>query len=1801
MTETNKNNTRTTILDQAVTALLFIAIGLGLLAMFVTVMEPEEREPRQKFVSDYSEDALQAALEVRDFASYYDAVRDAGAARDRDSRVGRFTGGPGFYRTEQLILDHFRVAGLEVSMQEFRVPVPVTEICEILDEAGNPLEGISIHPFMPAGLIPIVLPPEGITARLVATDDRRLVHLDGMDPQNAIVTTFPGAGWQDLASAGVQALILQEDKLSQSMRADKDARDPWGSVDTTVESSFPVFYASGPIREFAGQTVTLRCTVRFESRPVRNLFGVLRGQENAEEALVVSAPYDSNCLVPDYAPGAERALSLAALLQLADALAPYRDQLGRDVIFTATAAYGQACAGTMNIVEALSKYQGDAAFAAQAEQQREEHESAMEHVKAGRAYLDSLTSAQRSGRPVSPKQAEREGGRPNPTESVRTGRADPPGRPDNDALAASREAWNAMPDERRTFFRERWKVVAGDINLALRERALQARLDYLRAGSPAFREGFDPVSASEAERKDPVNQHPLLSTYIEAKRLDDRSGGFISLPVEELAKRTEFAEWQYVEKMQRYLDRLEKHHAQELEELGDRLSLRSLFSRYQRTLTLNLRLNSGGAKQENTLALAVGIDRVGTIVEPQVSNLAEALAEAVPVAIDEPAFDIVEWGPRDSGGNPPKAPNPHGPRDTAHESPLWHHAGYQAFTLFNREFVPARLGTPEDEFQKVNPDVAEMHTAIFARALLAMGQGRVPLKTLDPSRKRDFQLLHGSVYAHAGAASLVPSHPMTEQTFLVGYRQSFRNDKGKGSGWSIIRRRGISVFPMMETDPYGQYRRYTRHFAIYSAAHVDAARFNTEGRVEYFKDASPQGQSAFRNMGVPASTFAADKGSPPKPIHVSVFRATPVSFYDHINPQTLKSYRGIGFTAKQGLTAPQQLRADRYVTFLAPDETFYVRLKDGAAGNEEIEETRAFMLNVDPEREIQADDPEIFGRGYLAADTPLVRMPAIDTAASMLRTAAKRLALQKQYNMADPQMLDFQERSKDWLQLAVERVREHDVSGALNAAGTSVAYAINNHPVIRERIGHAVLGIMWYLGLLVPFVLFFEKLVFGFTDIRKQLVASGLVFIVFFSLLRYFHPAFQIVRSPLMILLGFIMLLLTLLVIAMVSGKFKQNIKELRGKEGRVEGADVNRSGVVGSALALGLNNMRRRKVRTGLTCATLVFITFAMICFTSVSGDLVDTEYLTGRSGWNGVTIRKEYFTPIDGAEVANIERLYGQRFPVKKTTWLMPLLNKWFIEQIGFKNLEIPVERSFEVDGEIYAKRSVAETAMILDWNEPMFTKMDDMIISGKTWFPRPPSTRSEKLKALETGYQERRLAMISESMAQALDITADQVQENGVEVKVGTSTMQVVGIFDAEKLNRLQGLDGKSILPVDLNSLQTLGTTDKGAHAAIPEDSARIDASHVLILSHPPTGIIAASPRIVSVSVLFPNEPYRLRDDQPERESLGYKAQRLAVLEYLERTGRSAYYAIDGLSYFGQRKRARTLGGMLELIVPLLIAALTVFNTMRGSVYERREEIYVYNAVGIAPNHVFFMFMAEAVVYAVMGAMMGYILSQGMGRLLTAIGMTGGLNLDYSSIETIWASVAIIVAVLLSTILPARDAALLASPSGVSSWSLPEKDGDVMRFSLPFTFTPHDRLAVVSYFSRWLDSNGEGSSGPFFCAPPEATLRQNGDLLPVVSSTVWLKPFDLGVSQRMDIALPVDEETGEYIAHVTLTRLSGNQESWDRTVKPFLGVVRKQFLNWRATTDNERSEMFEEARSILGGTSVEDAAETQVGENG
>jgi hypothetical protein len=260
--------------------------------------------------------------------------------------------------------------------------------------------------------------------------------------------------------------------------------------------------------------------------------------------------------------------------------------------------------------------------------------------------------------------------------------------------------------------------------------------------------------------------------------------------------------------------------------------------------------------------------------------------------------------------------------------------------------------------------------------------------------------------------------------------------------------------------------------------------------------------------------------------------------------------------------------------------------------------------------------------------------------------------------------------------------------------------------------------------------------------------------------------------------------------------------------------------------------------------------------------------------------------------------------------------------------------------------------------------------------------------------------------------------------------------------------------------------------------------------------------------------------------------------------------------------------------------------VLNTMRGSVYERQSELYVFNAVGLSPNHIRSLFLAEASVYGVVGAVGGYLLAQGASTALKAAGLTAGLTMNYSSLASVLVSVVIIAVVLLSSLYPARLAAQLAAPAETMTRRRETAEGDALELDLPFTFNRRDRVAIVPYFVDWFENYGEGSAGEFFCSPPECGIRADaaGHAEPFVETTTWLKPYDLGVSQLVTLVVRRAPRTGDNVATVVMARKSGDKDSWERCAHAFIGLLRKRFLTWRAIPDEERQRLLERGRRML-----------------
>ena len=1023
-----------------------------------------------------------------------------------------------------------------------------------------------------------------------------------------------------------------------------------------------------------------------------------------------------------------------------------------------------------------------------------------------------------------------------------------------------------------------------------------------------------------------------------------------------------------------------------------------------------------------------------------------------------------------------------------------------------------------------------------SRYLLALYHGA---GTARPPRRLNSVnwFFEGRVLVSGVGQAVLPSFPLAnailggKQTNLAVY-QAFK---------------GYYPVHLTQADPYGNYYLPYAPLRLMEPYNLNLQAFDydEDGVIRAVKDEGLATQKLFRSMNFPLHSTMRN-------ITLVVFPASGVTIPSQINPQTLSPYASISFLRTQGLTTLARSNLfpspDITTAFMEPDTRFLLGFNSGSPENELVQSVRAFALGApDPN---QAHD--IGGRGYIAAKEPVFRDVYTQTAQSMERVNGSRAALQRDRHMLDPMTQEYLETSERFLQ------PEPGASWLSRLLNTwdSITYSIIIHPILRANISQAILSVIWYLGLLVPFVFFFEKLVFGYTDIRHQLAAQSGIFLLSFALLKWLHPAFGMIRSSLIILLGFAIFLICAAMTVLFVSKASENLELLRRKQSRVKAADVNPLGILATSFLLGLNNMHRRKVRTGLTCATLVLITFAMIAFTSIYENFEEQETVVGPAPYQGLLIRKEKSAAISSGEAQALDTKYASRYPV--------LLRHAIVGRSNFmRESLVPSLEVVHTPGEGSARRVAAKTVLYFEPEDPLGNRLP--ITAGK-WLPADGDAAGDSVPRV----------LISDRMAQNLGIDPAQVDKGGAPLTLNGRELIVCGIFDATRLDHFTDLDGRSILPFDVEGLQSFEITQSGYYILADDSDARIPAADAVIapasLASRETG--GTETRTMAAVINLEGVPYR--------------EARAVIRQYVEQSGLRTVYGLDGAASVAVRRRSSSVEGLVDLIIPLFIAAITVLNTMKGSVYERKDELYVYNAVGIAPRYIFAMFFAESLVYAIVGSVLGYFLSQGVGAALTALDLTGGLNMTFASLNSVYASLAVMGAVFISTWFPARTAVEIAATSDDSGWKLPEPEGDSLEFDLPFLFDARERLAVLSFFRHFLLNHTEGDGGIFQSSVPHSVVAEPGGTggkenpVPGVSCDIWLKPFDLGVSQELRILTPTDPQSGEYVARLQLVHRNGTRDAWNRLNRGFIATLRRQFLHWRAVSPQQKEHLLEETRA-------------------
>jgi len=779
----------------------------------------------------------------------------------------------------------------------------------------------------------------------------------------------------------------------------------------------------------------------------------------------------------------------------------------------------------------------------------------------------------------------------------------------------------------------------------------------------------------------------------------------------------------------------------------------------------------------------------------------------------------------------------------------------------------------------------------------------------------------------------------------------------------------------------------------------------------------------------------------------------------------------------------------------------------------------------------------------------------------------------------------------------------------------NMAWGLENrvYPDVHNTATDVVKGVIFYFALLLPFVIFAERLFFGIVDIRKKLGAIAGLFFVSFMILRGVHPAFELSNTPIIILDGFFMLIAAIGTIWYLLAKFTAVMESMRQKVATIHRANVARTAATMAAFVLGTSNMRKRKVRTGLTAATLILLTFTILSFTSfeaVPDSKLDYK-ANRRAPYEGVLLRSMSWSPLAEFVTSDLMNFF-------RVQDLHVAPRSWFVSRAEDREIEIEVIRDDRPGS------AIVNALLGLTPEERYFTNIFEgkELGTGRSFYRGEPFDR--KMKDWPA------VCILPTRLKESLGIEDSEIDAGTAYVHMlGTRPLRVVGTLDSDAISRAGDLDGEPITPVDFLAQQAKTVRDTvqvqstaGALSATGERSAadfvhgqsqkdeeadqyiHLEPDRMLVIPDELCQSLGGSIRSIAAGPgrLSPAE-MALRPFHPFINDLLKRVDLAVYAGYTDPDAPMTHDPKTGTAFLdpdtGEEttvpeihriatRSAMSVGGMGALVVPIIIAALIVFNTMLGAVYERMSEIRTYASVGLAPVHIAALFFAESCVFAVMGAMVGYLLGQvlnyALGFLPPAI--TESLSLNYSSISAVWSAALVIIVVLASTAYPARMAGKLSVPDETRKMPIPRPTSDVWRIQFPFTVSSREILGVMSYLHEYFMSNDDASVGRFTASDIRMYAEEGERGRDIcIDSKVGIAPLDMGVGQYVKIAAVPDEEEGE-ISYLffTITRISGEFQTWHRMNMGFLKDLRKQLLIWRLVTPEAKRELADEGSKLI-----------------
>jgi len=861
-----------------------------------------------------------------------------------------------------------------------------------------------------------------------------------------------------------------------------------------------------------------------------------------------------------------------------------------------------------------------------------------------------------------------------------------------------------------------------------------------------------------------------------------------------------------------------------------------------------------------------------------------------------------------------------------------------------------------------------------------------------------------------------------------------------------------------------------------------------------------------------------------KEVTAVMFPCDTLSLYDLVDQRTYRPFRVIDIYDARTNSSPFEYGYS--LSHRHPCATVYVRQGGSVRVAMGIGPVGRQLVLLNGSRE----DP--LGVGFQSSSKRTIKRIPFAAARDLWNLNEMRLERLRSRGVSNSLAQELHDEALRHILQAEEALLTNKLGEFLSASRAAWSTEARAYPDILSTTNDVVKGALFHLFLVLPFSYFTERLLIGSRSLDKRIMGTAGVFMVTFMVYRYLHPAFALTLTPFIVLLAFVIGTLSILVIVIVIKKFEERLEQMKTESLGVHQADLERLSAALVAFTLGISSMRRRRVRTGLTCSSIVLLTFTILSFTSVTPQLRrnEVEFRRGNPAYRGLLVRDRIWSPLLPEVYEGLREEMGKDAVIAPRAWYYSAL-------VG--------QRSFvEVD---YLQRGASLTVssiLGMSQGEKDIFPVEQMLTAGR-WL---------KDGALEV--------IVPTNVAWDLGLLPSDVEE--AKLRVLGLDLLLVGICDPSRVKAVPDLDGEMITPVD-----HLLMAEKRREEGEPDPDELERYVHMAPES----------------TIIMPYDLLLPMGGQLRSVALGAETDEIVsdILNQLMVRAEFTVFSCDGKQVKLYSSIGRMgLGGTRSLFVPMVLAGMIVLNTMLGSVSERTREIGVYSSVGLAPSHVGALFLAEASVYALIGGVCGFIMGQAVAKVAVEFSLLADAGVNYSSMSAVGISVSVMGIVLLSALYPARMASRVAVPALERQWRLPSPQGEEIVLDLPFTVSGSSALGILGYLYEFLSAHVERSVGHF--ATDNVALRLGMQDEVELLFDVWLAPFDLGVSQNTILRALAQDEDGFRGLRMVMRRLSGDEASWISVNRTFINGMRKQFLIWRTLRVADRERYTQWVEQIL-----------------